>query len=116
VQQTESALRNFEGDIVVTCGDVPLLQSSTLSKLVEARRANNAAASLPRRHGGRTGQLRRVIRDSTNRVHRIVEAKDASPEEKQCRDVNAGTYCFQSAALWRELARIGNNNASGEYY
>jgi UDP-N-acetylglucosamine diphosphorylase/glucosamine-1-phosphate N-acetyltransferase len=116
VQQCEEVLRNFHGDIIVTCGDVPLLQSETLQNLVQSRRKNGAAASLLVATVEDAGSYGRVIRDDNGVVEKIVEAKDANETEKQCRDVNAGTYCFESAALWRELAKIGNSNASGEYY
>lgn len=116
VQQTQDVLRDFSGDVVVTCGDVPLLQSSTLAHLIERRRASGAAASLLVATVEDAGSYGRVIRDADGTVHRIVEAKDATPEERACRDTNAGTYCFESVALWRELAKIGNSNASGEYY
>ena len=116
VQQCEAALQNFRGDIIVTCGDVPLLRSETLQNLVNRRRDANAAASLLVATVDEPGSYGRVIRNKDGVVEKIVEAKDANETEKQCRVVNAGTYCFESAALWRELAKIGNSNASGEYY
>lgn len=116
VQQCEEILKKFSGDIIVTCGDVPLLRSETLQNLVEKRRETNAAAALLVATVEDAGSYGRVIRDENGVVEKIVEAKDANSAEKACRDVNAGTYCFESAALWRELAKIGNSNASGEYY
>ncbi len=116
VQQCEATLKDFQGDILVTCGDVPLLQSSTLSQLIERRHTANAAASLLVARVDEPGSYGRVIKNEDGIVSKIVEAKDASPTEKACRDVNAGTYCFDSAALWRELGKIENKNASGEWY
>ena len=116
VQQCENVLQNFRGDIVISCGDVPLLRSETLQNLVNHRRETDAAAALLVATIAEPGSYGRVIRDAQGVVEKIVEAKDANVEEKLCRDVNAGTYCFESEALWRELAKIGNSNASGEYY
>ena len=116
VQQCEALLGDFQGDIVVSCGDVPLLQSSTLSQLIRRRHETNSAASLLVAHVDKPGSYGRVIKNDDGIVSKIVEAKDASPQEKLCRSVNAGTYCFDSAPLWRELAKIENTNASGEFY
>ncbi len=115
VQQCEEILQDFQGDIVVTCGDVPLLQSSTLSALVACRHEANAAASLLVSRMENAGSYGRVL-ESDGLVSKIVEAKDAKPQELSCKTVNAGTYCFESSALWRELKKIEGNNASGELY
>lgn len=116
VQQCETLLGNFSGDIIVTCGDVPLLKSSTLRALVQRRHETNSAASLLVAQIEEPGSYGRVIQNADGLVAKIVEAKDSSPDELACRSVNAGTYCFESAALWRELAKIENHNASGEFY
>ncbi len=116
VMQAQNALQNFEGDIIVTCGDAPLLTAETLFDLVEKRRQNDAAAAMlvgrlddPARYG-------RVVMEQGGLVSEIIEAKDASPEILGLQTVNAGTYCFRSADLWAQLDKIGNDNNSGEYY
>ena len=62
------------------------------------------------------GSYGRVVMDDQGQVSEIVEAKDASPEVLALQTVNAGTYCFQSAALWPALARVTNHNKAGEFY
>ena len=116
VMQAEEALKGFEGDIVVTCGDAPLLTSETLFDLVEKRRHNDAAASMLVGRLDSPGSYGRVVLAEGGHVQEIVEAKDASPEILALPTVNAGTYCFRSADLWAQLSKIGNNNKSGEYY
>ncbi|RYG75594.1 UDP-N-acetylglucosamine pyrophosphorylase [bacterium] len=116
VMQAESALENFEGDIVVTCGDAPLLTAATLFDLVEKRRQSDAAASMLVGRLDTPGSYGRVVMQEGGAVAEIIEAKDASPEVLALPTVNAGTYCFRSADLWAQLANIGNNNKSGEYY
>jgi UDP-N-acetylglucosamine diphosphorylase/glucosamine-1-phosphate N-acetyltransferase len=120
VQQVEPVLANFEGDIIVTCGDAPLISTTTFEALVNKRRALGAAAAMLYATVENPGSYGRVIRDGAGRdgetVTKIVEAKDASDEEKLCPDINAGTYCFESRALWEQLKRIDNKNKSGEYY
>ncbi|MDM7921968.1 MAG: bifunctional UDP-N-acetylglucosamine diphosphorylase/glucosamine-1-phosphate N-acetyltransferase GlmU, partial [Pyrinomonadaceae bacterium] len=58
----------------------------------------------------------RVIRDDEGRFKEIVEQKDATEEQREVREINAGIYCFDSRKLFAALSRIGNNNAQGEYY
>ena len=59
----------------------------------------------------------RIIRSADDgSVLRIVEEKDANPEEKSVKEVNTGTYCFSSEYLWDGLASVGNSNSQNEYY
>lgn len=108
-------LDNFDGDVLVICGDTPLMTTSTLRELVEIKSRHAAAASLLiARLDDPTG-YGRVVRDGA-RVFKIVEEKDASPEERAISEVNAGTYCFEKAALVSVLGEIGRENAQSEYY
>lgn len=116
VKRAVPLLEKFEGDVIVTCGDVPLLQTETLCRLIQTRRENNSAASMLVAQVDEPGSYGRVLCDEENRVLQIVEAKDASPEILAVRNVNAGTYCFDAKSLWPQLARLTNNNKSGEYY
>ena len=116
VMQAEGPLQGFVGDIVVTCGDAPLLTAATLQALVDKRRATGAAASMLIGKLDNPGSYGRVLCDDSGAVSQIIEAKDASPEVLALPTVNAGTYCFEAEALWTQLARVGNNNKSGEYY
>jgi len=58
----------------------------------------------------------RIVRDASGGVARIVEAKDASAEEKQIDEVNAGIYVFDAEPLFENLRDLSTNNAQGEYY
>jgi len=116
VLQTHKALEDFEGEILVTCGDAPLLTAETLSDLIQKRRQSDASAAMligrldnPARYG-------RVMMGEGGEVERIVEWKDASDDERAVETVNAGTYVFRSRDLWKQLARVTNDNAAGEYY
>ena len=116
VKRAVPQLEGFEGDVIVTCGDVPLLKTETLRRLIQTRRENGGAASMLVAQIDEPGSYGRVLCDEENRVLQIVEAKDASPEILTVRNVNAGTYCFDAKSLWPQLARLTNNNKSGEYY
>lgn len=116
VMQAETALQGFEGDIIVTCGDAPLLTSATLSDLVRKRRESDAAAAMLVGRLDAPGSYGRVVMSEGGWVEQIIEAKDATPETLRLETVNAGTYCFRAADLWAQLSEIGNDNKSGEYY
>ncbi|MGC7879742.1 bifunctional UDP-N-acetylglucosamine diphosphorylase/glucosamine-1-phosphate N-acetyltransferase GlmU, partial [Desulforudis sp. 1190] len=116
VMQTREALSDFTGDILVVCGDTPLITGRTLAGLVSHHRAKGAAATVltaivedPTGYG-------RVIRDGGGMVARIVEQKDATPDELAVREINTGVYCFSAAGFFDSLRKISNNNQQGEYY
>jgi bifunctional UDP-N-acetylglucosamine pyrophosphorylase / glucosamine-1-phosphate N-acetyltransferase len=102
------------GTVLVLYGDVPLIAPETLRALVEAA-ADGSLAVLtqelenPRGYG-------RIVRDAAGKVARIVEEKDATPEERRIREVNTGILAVPRARLEHWLRGLGNNNAQGEYY
>lgn len=116
VQCAQKHIADNSGDVIVLCGDAPLVQTETLQQLVQRRRDNNSLATMMVAQAEDPGSYGRVLINEGNRVQRIVEAKDASPEELAVKSVNAGSYCFEGAALWNGLSKLGNNNKSGEYY
>lgn len=107
---------DFDGDVLVLSGDVPLLEADTLRALIDGHRAAAAAATLlSARLDDPTG-YGRVIRDEHGSVQRIVEQKDATPDEAAVTEINAGVYVFRSADLRTQLARVTQDNAQGEMY
>ena len=116
VQQAAPLLENFDGHIIVTCGDVPLLTTSTLQELIKRREEKDAAASMLVAQLDDPGSYGRVLCTHDGGVTKIVEAKDATPEEAAVQHVNAGTYCFDSKLLWENIGKLTSNNQSGEYY
>jgi len=104
-------------DILVLYGDTPLIAPSTLRSLMERHRSGKAALTLLTCDTCPTEGLGRILRPSTKggRVTRIVEEKDASPEVRALREVNAGVYCFRAAWLWPALASL-KTHARGEIY
>ena len=116
VMMAEPNLEGFEGDVLICCGDTPLLRPSTLHQLVERRRASGAVAIVLTAHLKEPKGYGRILRDSLGRVLRIVEQKDCSPEEARIREVNTGVYCARADLLFSALQRVENNNAQKEYY
>ncbi|NJP39021.1 bifunctional UDP-N-acetylglucosamine diphosphorylase/glucosamine-1-phosphate N-acetyltransferase GlmU [Alkalicoccus luteus] len=116
VMQAEEQLGGKSGTTLVVCGDTPLLTAETLQNLLDAHEAKEAKATILTAHADNPAGYGRVIRDGAGKVVKIVEQKDASDEEKQVQEINTGTYCFDNAALFDTLRRVGNDNAQGEYY
>lgn len=105
-----------EGDTIVLCGDTPLITGETLSKLVEIhRKLANGVTVLSAVLDDPTG-YGRIVRDAQNGFVKIVEQKDATPEEQEIKEVNSGMYIFNSEALSTSLELLSNDNAAGEYY
>jgi bifunctional UDP-N-acetylglucosamine pyrophosphorylase/glucosamine-1-phosphate N-acetyltransferase len=116
VLSAEEALRGFSGSVLILAADVPLVRPETLRQLIEAKQRSGAQISfLTWRAKDPTG-YGRIVRNSKGEVARIVEEKDASPEEKKIDEVNASIYLCDSEFLFRALRSVGRSNAQGEYY
>jgi bifunctional UDP-N-acetylglucosamine pyrophosphorylase/glucosamine-1-phosphate N-acetyltransferase len=114
--QAEPLLKDFPGEALVLCGDTPLLRAETLRGLIRPVRQDRASAAVLTFQAPPGSAYGRIIRDPDGRVLRIVEAKDASPEELAVAEVNGGSYCFRAGELFARLHRLTNRNAQGEYY
>ncbi|MFC0627768.1 bifunctional UDP-N-acetylglucosamine diphosphorylase/glucosamine-1-phosphate N-acetyltransferase GlmU [Kribbella deserti] len=111
-----TAVPDITGAVVVTSGDVPLLQAATLQELVAEHEARgNAVTVLTARVPDPTG-YGRIIPGEDGSVAGIVEHKDATPEQRQIDEINAGIYVFDAATLRDGLTRITTDNAQGELY
>ncbi|HZH99148.1 MAG TPA: bifunctional UDP-N-acetylglucosamine diphosphorylase/glucosamine-1-phosphate N-acetyltransferase GlmU [Fimbriimonadaceae bacterium] len=109
-------LAGKEGEVLITPGDTPLLQASTLAALVEAHRASGASCTVATVMMADATGYGRVIRDGSGAVSKIVEHKDATAEEREVREINTGIFCFGVRLLLDLLPKLGNQNAQGEYY
>jgi bifunctional UDP-N-acetylglucosamine pyrophosphorylase/glucosamine-1-phosphate N-acetyltransferase len=103
-------------DVLVVCGDTPLLTSETLKKLIITRRDAAAAAAVltsifddPKGYG-------RVVKNADNMVEAIIEEVDASSEQKEIQEINTGLYAFAKEALQATIRRLQPDNQQGEYY
>ncbi|WP_049788473.1 bifunctional UDP-N-acetylglucosamine diphosphorylase/glucosamine-1-phosphate N-acetyltransferase GlmU [Isoptericola variabilis] len=107
----------IEGAVVVLASDVPLLDGATLAELVAAHHADgNAVTILTTEVADATGYGRIVREPGTGEVLEIVEHKDATPAQREIREINGGVYVFDAAVLRRGLAGLGSDNAQGEVY
>ena len=117
VEQAVAAIPDdFDGDVLVINGDVPLLDADTLATLVARHRAEGTAATLLSAILDDATGYGRVIRTSNGTVDYIVEQKDASDAERAVAEINAGVYLFALGSLRQQLAKLTTNNAQGEKY
>ena len=116
VMQAKEYLEGKKGKVLVLSGDVPLLRPETLERLVNKSTENKEAATLLTAIYDNPTGYGRIIRDEGGNVKAIVEEKDASLEQKEIKEINAGIYCFDIEELLSALNEITPNNAQGEYY
>lgn len=115
VMQAEDLIAKGDKNVLVVCGDTPLLKVETLNKLIMKHNSTKAAVTVltavidePKGYG-------RIVRDN-GLVKAIVEEKDATQEEKTIREINTGSYCFDGAFLKEHLSSLRDDNAQKEYY
>ncbi len=116
VQCAFDTLSDFDGDVLICCGDMPLIKESTYKALVETHRASNNACTMLTGTASADLPYGRVLRDENGNFLHIVEQKDCTPEQLLIKELNAGVYVFDAASLRDALHQLKNNNASGEYY
>ncbi len=105
-----------EDDVIVLAGDQPLLRPETLAALATTHRREDAAATVLTAVLTDPTGLGRVVRDKDDRVARIIEHADASPEQREITEINTSVYCFRRNLLAPALRRLTPTNAQGEYY
>ena len=117
VLQAKEALQDFEGDVLILFGDTPLVSADTLRRMLDRLHSYDEPAVVvlvsraddPLQYG-------RVFVDPDGTIQRIVEYKDATPEERACNLCNSGLMAARAADLFGFLGRLKNDNAAGEYY
>lgn len=116
VRETQNALRNFKGTLLVLYADNPLLKKETLRKLIRYHRDNNPDATLLTVKVKKPAGYGRILRDRYGSICRIVEEKDADAYEKDIKEINIGCACFAKESLFSALKKVRRNNIKKEYY
>lgn len=110
------SLENYDGLVLILCGDTPLVREETLKKFVEFHKSNNSDLTVMSTIFENPTNYGRIIREADNSLKCIVEEKDATPEQKTVKEVNAGIYCLNWAKIKSAFGQLKSNNAQGEYY
>lgn len=119
VNSAREFLAESDSTLVVLSGDVPMIKHETLAGLIQQHhhhRGKGAACTILTVKMANPTGYGRIIRDDAGLFEKIVEQKDATDDERQVNEINAGIYCFDSRKLFAALARVRNDNAQGEYY
>ncbi len=105
-----------EGDILILCGDVPLIKAATLKAFHAYHTERSAAVTVMTTHLANPSGYGRIVKREGGKIIRIAEEKDATIEEREITEINAGIYCVRASFLFDAVANLNNNNAQGEYY
>ena len=116
IKECIPTLENFQGDVLILSGDVPLIKKKTLESFINLHNSKKSLASLisselidPTGYG-------RIIKNNNNQLIKIIEHKDATDKQKEINEINSGIYIFNSKILNEKINLINNDNKQKEYY
>jgi bifunctional UDP-N-acetylglucosamine pyrophosphorylase/glucosamine-1-phosphate N-acetyltransferase len=116
VQCAEHLLAGFEGDVLITCADIPIVRAETMLRLLNEHWSRDAAATLLTAIYDDPTGYGRIVRDDSGAVLGIVEEKEADDAVRAVREINTGVYVFRAPLLLEALRYIEPSNVKGEYY
>ena len=116
VQMALPILRQHSGPVVVLAGDSPMVQASSLQRLLDEFAKTKPTCLLGTLHKENPAGLGRILRNAAGEFQGIVEDKDATDEQRRITEVNMSTYVFDSAELVAALGLLTNDNRQHEYY
>jgi len=114
--QAAELMAGCEGPVIIAPGDTPLLSAEVFSKLLEHHTATKASCTVATAYLSDPTGYGRIVRDGTGGICKIVEQKDATPDQRDIGEVNSGIYVFDGTILFEILPSLGNDNNQGEYY
>jgi UDP-N-acetylglucosamine diphosphorylase/glucosamine-1-phosphate N-acetyltransferase len=116
IMQTYDELKDFNGDVLILSGDVPLLKFETIEKFLSFHNSNKFRASLLSAIFEDPFGYGRIIRDKNLNFINIKEEKDSTDEEKKIKEINSGIYMIDNKLLFDAIKTLKTDNAQGEYY
>ncbi|HNW26013.1 MAG TPA: sugar phosphate nucleotidyltransferase [Candidatus Gastranaerophilaceae bacterium] len=115
VSMVSSALEKFDGEVLILCGDTPLITADTLKNFIEFHKNKKSDLTVMSAVFDNPTNYGRIVRNG-ERLSSIVEEKDASPAQKKIKEINAGIYCLNWQKVKKAFSELKSNNAQGEYY
>lgn len=116
VKKAYNELEDFYGNVIILCGDAPLIQESTIKEFIEYHNQNQSIVTVMTTDVSNPKGYGRVIRDEHNNLLKIVEEKDANLTQKAIKEVNGGVYCLNWQKIKQAFNELDCNNAQNEYY
>lgn len=116
VMQTYNLLKDFDGDVLILAGDVPLLKHESLKKFINIHNEVKSEISVLTTFAPNPSGYGRIVRDTDQNFMKIVEHKDADEQILNINEINSGIYMIKASLLYSSLEMITNNNAQKEYY
>lgn len=117
VECAEKHFSDYDGELVVICGDTPLIRKDTIEAMIEMHKKENNACTILSCRGEKGLALGRMIRDENGKLVSITEAKDCTKEQfDNVNEYNAATYIFDSKELFKALAKVTNSKVTNEKY
>ncbi|WP_214269050.1 bifunctional UDP-N-acetylglucosamine diphosphorylase/glucosamine-1-phosphate N-acetyltransferase GlmU [Staphylococcus pseudoxylosus] len=116
VKMASEYLKDEQGTTLVVCGDTPLITAATLKSMIEHHENAKAQATVLSATAENPYGYGRILRDSAQRLTKIVEQKDASETERQINEISSGIFAFDNQVLFEKLELVRNENAQKEYY
>lgn len=112
----ESAITSGIDTVMVLCGDTPLIRPETLAEMYDSHMAHGSALTVMTTLLENPANYGRILTDDTGGILGIVEEKDATVEQREIREINAGIYCVNRRFLFQALGQVDRNNSQGEIY
>lgn len=116
VMCAKSYLQDYNGDVLICYGDMPLLSRETYTALAETHKAQGNDCTILTGTTDEELPYGRIIRDENGQFVHVVEDRDCTPEQKAIRELNIGVYVFRAQALLSSLSELKTDNAQNEYY
>jgi len=116
VMMTEPLLKNYDGNILVLYGDMPLFKKQTYKEIVSQHEKSGVDCTLVTAIVNNPPDYGRIIRDTKGDITDIIENKDCTAQEKKINELNVGIYMFKGNLLFESLKQLNNNNSQKEYY
>ena len=116
VLQCKKLLQDFNGNVLILYGDVPLIKVKTLENLLSIHNDQDSQSTILTTDLPNPTGYGRIIRNKNGTLKKIVEEKDASDEERIVYEINSGIYVFNARTLFNLLPSVKNNNSQNEYY